>query len=579
MLNRKNSIVLIAICVLSTLSTATHASEYDWSTYQKNSRHTGYLKTDLDLSKATMRWQNTIETGLNPVVVRAEHVIATTKTSIYDFDSDSGKVTWSRRFTNLSAMSSPAVDENQVYFQIVDNSENGYLKVYDLTTGEQNFKKKFSTQWLTAINSPTVFGDMVFTVCGYDNGVCAYQKNDGELVWSKSLDSAENWCPAVAKDYVITFTNTLNIFNKKDGNLIFSYKNSDSDYSAGGSNTSAVVGDLNDIIYISNDFSRNSVIRSVSLNDHKLTWEKKGAFQAQPVVGNSVVYTASNAGDINAYSEINGTLLWTWKNASPEHNVKNMILTNNVLLVGMEKSVIGIDLTSQKKIWTYNVGGEITLKGNTLYISSKNGKLTAVTIKSSNVNPSIDVMYTETWYDDQYYPRQGNFDILSMVKSYHLSDGTSWESGAGTGNSKHMKLKRVMKDLGGNIHYFFEPADKEGIIFNNTDYDSGNHSARGSLSAYGNLEMVAFPDSKKATLYGFAKVASNEPTYYKSFNYYSAKVGAIVPFQVTYTLMSGVWTTSTFKKTFSYKVQGEVDFAPKAMRLLLVKMKNLQSHH
>ena len=103
----------------------------------------------------------------------------------------------------------------------------------------------------------------------------------------------------------------------------------------------------------------------------------------------------------------------------------------------------------------------------------------------------------------------------------------------------------------------------------NTDYDSGDHSAQGSLEQRSDLDVVADPNSKTATMESLVYIASNKATSYKGFNFYSANVGTIVPFKVTYTLTSGVWTISTFTKPFSYSVAGEVEFKVQQMRNIL----------
>ena len=65
---------------------------------------------------------------------------------------------------------------------------------------------------------------------------------------------------------------------------------------------------------------------------------------------------------------------------------------------------------------------------------------------------------------------------------------------------------------------------------------------------------------------------ANDATWYGEplFNYYSAVVGSIVPFELTYTLLNGAgWSPTTFQSSFSYTVRGEVDFAAATFPALL----------
>jgi hypothetical protein len=68
--------------------------------------------------------------------------------------------------------------------------------------------------------------------------------------------------------------------------------------------------------------------------------------------------------------------------------------------------------------------------------------------------------------------------------------------------------------------------------------------------------------STTAILRAGARVVNNDATYYGDrFNYYTALVGSVVPFQVTYTLTSGTWDTNIFDRAFNYTAVGWVDFA------------------
>jgi outer membrane protein assembly factor BamB len=64
-------------------------------------------------------------------------------------------------------------------------------------------------------------------------------------------------------------------------------------------------------------------------------------------------------------------------------------------------------------------------------------------------------------------------------------------------------------------------------------------------------------------LRGEARVVSNDPTWYGEprFNYFSAVVGSVVPFEVVYTIQEATWQPDTFTKSFSYFGAGSVDFA------------------
>lgn len=155
---------------------------------------------------------------------------------------------------------------------------------------------------------------------------------------------------------------------------------------------------------------------------------------------------------------------------------------------------------------------------------------------------------------DQFY-------LFGTAEEYFLSDGTSWSSGAGS----KFAAKGVLQSIeikGDVIKYTFMPPD-DGILFRQTDYDAGGHSAQGELGAAESLIILeAAANATTGMMTGYVKIVSNEETYYGEprFNYFSAGVGELVKYRITCTLSGAVWTENTFESSFSYSLNGVVDF-------------------
>lgn len=176
-----------------------------------------------------------------------------------------------------------------------------------------------------------------------------------------------------------------------------------------------------------------------------------------------------------------------------------------------------------------------------------------------SVKVTIDSMTTGEYYGDSYSPWSG-IDLLGGARTYYLSDHATWSSGAGSYTLKKVLLARTEVD-GTKVRYILiPPADS--VIYQQTDYDSGDHSAQGTLKAAGPLVLEATIGSTSAILRGVARVASNEATWYgePAFNYYTALAGSVVPFTIRYTLSSGAWAANTLDGSFSYTMSGFVDF-------------------
>jgi len=156
----------------------------------------------------------------------------------------------------------------------------------------------------------------------------------------------------------------------------------------------------------------------------------------------------------------------------------------------------------------------------------------------------------------------GEVLLFGSASEYFLSDGSSWDSGAGSSAIGRGTLKSV-EISGSTIQYIFNPPS-DGILYRQTDYNAGDHSSQGELGVKGPLVLKAEIGSNTATMSGNVVVISNDMTWYgePKFNYFSASVGALARYSITYTLHNSGWTGNIFDTTFSYSLSGYVYFTP-----------------
>ena len=189
--------------------------------------------------------------------------------------------------------------------------------------------------------------------------------------------------------------------------------------------------------------------------------------------------------------------------------------------------------------------------------------LTLGVISFNVQSATIDIMYTATFghYWQNYYASNQQFMIFSQADYYLLDDGSTWDSGAGWHPNTDSTLLSV-NIVGTTINYNFNnPTDD--ILFQNTDYNAGDHSSQGVLGVTGPLTITAELGSSSATMSGYTEIISNIETWYGEprFNYYSANVGDLVYFEVDYILGTGtVFDENLFNQDFSYNLTGHVDF-------------------
>jgi hypothetical protein len=183
-------------------------------------------------------------------------------------------------------------------------------------------------------------------------------------------------------------------------------------------------------------------------------------------------------------------------------------------------------------------------------------------LSSPSTQVTIDSFTTSTYYYSNQHDADGPITIVGAASLYKLSDGSTWGSGSGFNVAYQVRLDHV-EVVGTTVRYFLTPPIS-GRLYQQTDFDSGSHSAQGTLNAAGQLVLEATIGSGTATLHGEAVIVDNAATAYGEprFNYYSSVPGSIVPFDTTLTLYNTeVWDETTFARSFYYTTQAQVDFA------------------
>jgi hypothetical protein len=163
---------------------------------------------------------------------------------------------------------------------------------------------------------------------------------------------------------------------------------------------------------------------------------------------------------------------------------------------------------------------------------------------------TIDSMTMEPWYNDTYQVG-GAMPIVGYGKDYSLSDGSTWESGAGSAQYGSMTLNDVVVN-GSTISYHMSPNN---LIVARTDYDSGSHSANYQIETVEDLVIVAQYGSTVGTVTSCAVITIDEPANYVDgrFNYLSAPLCSTVPITITYTLLNGhVFDENLFDQGFDF---------------------------
>jgi hypothetical protein len=169
---------------------------------------------------------------------------------------------------------------------------------------------------------------------------------------------------------------------------------------------------------------------------------------------------------------------------------------------------------------------------------------------------TVDKLTMKPWYTDGY--EFGKMAMAASGKDYFLSDGSQWESGAGSASYGFMSLGHLSRQ-GSLIRYHMTT---ESVFVERTDYNSGNHGANYRLESIGDWVIEAEYGSSAGTLTAEALITMDEPANYSGdiFNYLSRPICSVVPVTITYTI-SGAFTETLFENPFTYTSDITVDLS------------------
>jgi hypothetical protein len=181
------------------------------------------------------------------------------------------------------------------------------------------------------------------------------------------------------------------------------------------------------------------------------------------------------------------------------------------------------------------------------YMSGWPGSATAKT---------VDKLTMEPWYTDRY-----EFDKMAIAasgKDYFLSDGSQWESGAGSASYGFMSLGHLSR-RGSLIRYHMST---ESLFVERTDYNNGDHGANYRLETVGDWVIEAEYGTNLGTLTAEALITMDQPANYSGniFNYLSRPICSVVPVTITY-VITGTFTETLFDAPFDYTSNITVDLS------------------
>ena len=351
----------------------------DWSTHQGNAAHTGAINASFDSAAFTRRFTvgttGAYQGGVATEGANSFAVIALAGQWFVQAISDvTGKELWRVSLGTLSNANPPAAASGKVYVTSTGHQDS-YLWILDQRDGSLLAKRAMSSQWEHYL-APTIANGAVYTDYGYYGGMAKYNGTDATPQWEVGLPQFDNWTPAVDNNYAYTYVNgTFHALDNGSGAV--GYTVADPKYSWHGwsADGSVVLGAGMLYAY---DGDR---VTALNLTTRVIAWSASGnGVTTQPALGAGALYVlGANGTVLEARNPASGAVQWISNDLGAPY--RQVVVSNNLAFVSNDSTTLAINLNTHKTVWTYPLGGKLSIsKRGVLYIVSPQ-KLAAVNLQ------------------------------------------------------------------------------------------------------------------------------------------------------------------------------------------------------
>lgn len=351
----------------------------EWTTYQGNAQHNGFVDAVMDPNAFSLRWEKA-SPGIfyNQATVGGNRVFLVTGSGarhVTALSAADGTSLWNTGLGPINNSNQATYDSGSVY---VTTGGHGDTFMYALneTDGGTRFKTPFLNQW-SSYRAPVVAGNAIVTAGGYYGGMYGFERSTGKQLFANAGSQVDGWAPAVLNGVIYSVDGGgVNSTMPSTGAVTKTVVDTRLEYV-----TTPVIGGANNVLGI-----WNSRLYNVDLTAKRVSWDQRAVSQFTPVVGNGVVYTF-NGGTIDARNESDGTLRWTWTLPAPYTTPRALALTGNLLFASISTGAdnigitVAIDLATHLAVWEFPATGLLSISGQgALYIVQRE-KISVVNLK------------------------------------------------------------------------------------------------------------------------------------------------------------------------------------------------------
>lgn len=410
---------LLACSIL--LSTHLAYADTNWTNYQGNAAHTGYVSVKTNPANIKQTWTQSLNVEVpndtrkpsgyflpHSLVVVDNTVYVTVSelfyanphedmlfpsSAVFALDMKTGQVKWERVLGDYQDAKAIVYDNGRVFVSIYDDKdETFHLTAYLADSGEEDYRVPFTDMYTVAANGN------IYIKSKYLIGI---DQRTGKLNWLRSIKENYNEAvmPAVSDQYIIlNGINSIGISDAKTGRHLFEITSKHAYYDQihekrvvyDAARHAAYEGFRSDL-----PGSSYASLFAFDLTTKQVKWIADNDI-AQPVLaGNDIFAFGYGPTDdsnmdqmlLQALDADTGKVKWTWQASKQDSYTRSdLVATDDVVFIPFKNSTIAVSRNTHQVAWQTDVTGSLALSGNSLIISRTNELTRSIELTNFSLN-------------------------------------------------------------------------------------------------------------------------------------------------------------------------------------------------
>jgi hypothetical protein len=375
---------------------AAWSSVADWTMFQGNAAHTGYVPVTLDPNSFSTRWQGPTLSNTSGYATFAYTLTTDNNqlylaygTTLYALKELDGSQVWQYSVAGLQFPSvNPPAEANGTVYMAAGQQGTTYFWAFSEIDGSLVFKSQMLSQWENYF-APTIGPTGVYTNAGEYGGLYGFDFSGNQLFFD-SLAQQSQWTPAVDSSNVYSYTGALTVANAQTGVVQATISDptfQNYTYTIGGSPVLGAPGSVFAAAYNNSTLNGGGIgnaLLDFDVDTQGIAWKVAGDYAFTPAYNAGVVYAVNNNPlRLEARSETDGSLLWSWTppQAGDTSFNSEVLLTQSMILVSTNLATYGIDFQTHQLVFSYPFTGRLALSHNGILYIQGDGPVTAINVK------------------------------------------------------------------------------------------------------------------------------------------------------------------------------------------------------